>query len=236
MTPRVLEVSSPGRRMRRARRGCRRTRAGGSFHRDPRPRTGRSGQNPRPAEQQRQHSKAKGAPPQRQADNRIDDAEEDEIGPVGGKIIEAVGHDIAELGDANSANLGGPDVELLGPDPGAACRPDQPGELDLICCPFDGVADRHVRSSRTCVRGPRRSRERTPDPASGHAEPRPAINERIPQIPVRAPASKGLRRLNRGSVSKPAPVARPQQWEPLFVSVSRRCEGAWGVSGCFGSA
>src|SRR5208282_6136822 len=100
-----------------------------------------------------------------------DDAEQDDVGSVGGKVIETSGQNISEIGYSNGADLREPGVEIFGRDPGAACRADdQPGKLELIGCPLDRVSDGHLRSSRTAgsraaghpwqhTRSGRRSRE-----------------------------------------------------------------------------
>src|SRR5207253_8737501 len=88
---------------------------------------------------------------QQEADYRVDDAEEDDVGSISGEVVDTFGQNIFEIGDVDMANLWERRLAaLLGPDPGAARRSDDhTGKFELIGGPRDGVADSHVRSSRT---------------------------------------------------------------------------------------
>src|SRR5258707_10035109 len=58
-------------------------------------------------EEQRQQLVMKGNSGENQAGNGIDDAEKDDIGPIGGKIFENFKNDPLEIGEVNPAVLRG---------------------------------------------------------------------------------------------------------------------------------
>src|SRR6516164_840167 len=107
-------------------------------------------------EQEWQHSIAEHQPRQNEADDRVDDTEEDDVGPVSSEVIETSGENLPQIGYTNAADLRERSLDILfGPDTGSASGPDdQTRKLDLICCPLDGVSDRHVCSSRTASSRP----------------------------------------------------------------------------------
>src|SRR5260221_5842037 len=121
-------------------------------------------------EEQRQHLIAHDQPRQEQADNRIDDAEEDDIGPRYAEIVETPRKDIAEIGDDDAADRQRRMPIRRSAAYGATC-PDHgnTGEPDLIVAPFDGIADLHARPPEPLVREAATARGRTPNRATGHA-------------------------------------------------------------------
>src|SRR5260221_4846846 len=94
-------------------------------------------------EEQRQQLVMKGHSGENQAGNGIDDAEKDDIGPIGGKIFETFKDDLLEIGDVDPADRRWSGMQMLCRlvDGLARMLDCLGGMAKLVPSPFEGVAD-----------------------------------------------------------------------------------------------
>src|SRR5439155_13949485 len=96
--------------------------------------------------QQRQHVVAESQPRQDEADQRVDDAEKDDVCAEGGEIFDPLDQGIPDLGDPDAAHRRGRYMQFASAPSGAADRLDGvTGKPELIDAPFNGISDMHCR-------------------------------------------------------------------------------------------
>ena len=100
-------------------------------------------------EEQRHHVVAEDQPPQHQAEDGVDDAEEDDIGAVGGEIVEPFGERLPQVAQPDAPDRRRRGLRLRRGGDGAPGRVDGVSrQPQLIDAPFDRISDRHGRFSR----------------------------------------------------------------------------------------
>ena len=145
------------------------------FVKVPAPRPVRTSAKPRrEGEYQRQHVIAGSQPCQDEAYDRIDDAEKQHVGAIGGEILEPLGKGVSEVGRFDPADCWRRGVEgERGPRRGFSCR----AEADFAPLSWSHPHSIGFRMwslvamlppPEPKVRGPQASRGLTPSPVAGH--------------------------------------------------------------------
>lgn len=94
-------------------------------------------------EEQRQHVIAERHPRHDDADNRVDDDKEEDVGAIGAEIAPGALENFAEIADLDLPHMWRRAGILMRPVGGLAQRLDRFGAVpDLVPAPFEGIADR----------------------------------------------------------------------------------------------